>query len=338
MRLLILGAGGFIGTNLVDHLSRHTDHELVGVDVSDEKLERASYPELTFHQCSFSADVVKQELVDCDVVVDLVAFANPSLYVEKPLDVFKLNFLQNMDIVDLCVEHNKHLIQYSTCEVYGRPTGPTYKEDETELVTGPIAKHRWIYASGKQLLERVIHAHGLEGDLTYSIIRPFNFVGPRFDYLVDAGETGGPRVFAHYMSALLTGGPMYLVDGGEQRRSFTHIDDASRGFETILDDPRAKNEIYNIGNPPNDVSIRELATMMRDIYGDLTKSTPISQLVDISGEEFYGVGYEDHTRVPADIEKLRSLGWEPRHDLDETLRETMAWYLEQEASTIREAS
>lgn len=43
---------------------------------------------------------------------------------------------------------------------------------------GPIRNHRWIYASAKQLLERVLHAHGLENGLRYTIVRPFNFVGP----------------------------------------------------------------------------------------------------------------------------------------------------------------
>ena len=99
---------------------------------------------------------------------------------------------------------------------------------------GPVQKQRWIYASSKQLLERIIYAHGLKGDLDYSIIRPFNFVGPRFDYLVPSGAKGGPRVFSHFMSAMFTGGPIYLVDGGGQHRCFTHIKDASEAFTAIL--------------------------------------------------------------------------------------------------------
>ena len=233
---------------------------------------------------------------------------------------------QNLQIVDLCVEHKKRLIQYSTCEVYGRPSGESYAEDSTELITGPVTKQRWIYACGKQLLERVIHAYGLEGQLDWSIIRPFNFIGPRFDYLVPAGNIGGPRVFAQFMSALLTGGPMFMVDGGLQRRSFTHIDDASRGLETILLHPGAKNQIFNIGNPVNDISIRDMALMMKSVYEEITGMPSVSELVDISGEDFSGPGYEDHTRVPADIAKLRSLGWAPEHSLRDTLVDIMTWY------------
>jgi len=114
----------------------------------------------------FLDSAVRQEIDRCDVVVDLVAYANPSVYVESPLETFQLNFLQNLKIVDLCVENRKKIIQYSTCEVYGRPSGPTYKEDETELICGPVGKQRWIYSAGKQLLERVIHAYSLEGRST----------------------------------------------------------------------------------------------------------------------------------------------------------------------------
>jgi nucleoside-diphosphate-sugar epimerase len=330
MRILMLGAGGFIGSNLVEHLCRSQvdDYEIVGVDISDEKVPEVGGDRFSFHNVDFTEPFVTEELKRADVVIDLVAYANPSVYVESPLETFRLNFLQNLKIVDLCVEHRKRLIQYSTCEVYGRPSGEAYSEDHSELICGPVTKQRWIYSAGKQLLERVIHAYGLEGQLDYGIIRPFNFIGPRFDYLVPAGNKGGPRVFAQFMSALLTGGPMFLVDGGEQRRSFTHIDDASRGLETILHHPSARNQVFNIGNPNNDISIRELALLMQDVYRDLTGTPSNCQLVEIEGEKFYGPGYEDHTRVPADITKLRSLGWEPQHRLRETLEQIMGWYLE----------
>jgi nucleoside-diphosphate-sugar epimerase len=329
MRILMLGAGGFIGSNLVEHLcaSESADYEVVGVDISDEKVPDLGGERFTFLNTDFTDPVVGDELRRADVVIDLVAYANPSIYVESPLDTFRLNFLQNLQIVEQCVEHGKRLVQYSTCEVYGRPSGEVYSEDQSELICGPITKQRWIYSAGKQLLERVIHAYGLEGKLEYGIIRPFNFIGPRFDYLVPAGNKGGPRVFAQFMSALLTGGPMFLVDGGRQRRSFTHIDDANRGLETILHHPSARNQVFNIGNPANDTSIHDLAILMKDVWKDLTGSPSGCDLVEIDGEKFYGPGYEDHTRVPADITKLRSLGWEPRRTLRETLAEIMGWYL-----------
>lgn len=328
MKLLILGAAGFIGSNLVQYLVDRGEHEVVGVDLDDRKLAGIAGPNFTFVRADVTtSDAVIEDLVaKSDVVIDLVAYANPSIYIESPLDVIKLNFLENLKTVDHCVRHNKRLFQYSTSEVYGKPSGPSYVEDASDLVVGPVTKQRWVYAASKQLLERVIHGHGLAGDLEYTIVRPFNFVGPRFDYLVPAGTTGGPRAFSHFMSALLTGGPIYLVDGGEQRRSFTHIDDASEAVALLLESPAAANQIFNIGNPANDVSIRDLVGLMVELYEELTGKRPDNEIVEISGEEFYGVGYEDTNRVVPDISKLEALGWQPKYDLHTTFRETMASY------------
>jgi nucleoside-diphosphate-sugar epimerase len=329
MKVLVLGAGGFIGSNLVQHLVAEGRHEVVGVDLSDEKLNGIGGPNFKFIKADVSrSDGLLETLVaETDVVADLIAYANPSIYIDSPLDVIKLNFIENVKTVQLCVDHGKRLFQYSTSEVYGKPSGDAYVEDESDLVVGPINRQRWVYSASKQLLERVIHAHGLRGDLEYTIVRPFNFVGPRFDYLVPAGTTGGPRAFSHFMSALLTGGPIYLVDGGEQRRSFTHVDDASAAFSVLLEHPGAKNRAFNIGNPANDISIRDLVSLMMELHEELTGEAASNELVEISGEEFYGPGYEDTNRVVPDISALRSLGWEPQYDLRTTFRETMRSYL-----------
>ena len=74
------------------------------------------------------------------------------------------------------------------------------------MVLGPVHKQRWIYAASKSLLERILYAHGMARSLEHTIVRPFNFIGSRIDYLVPAGSMGGPRVFAHFMSALLQEG------------------------------------------------------------------------------------------------------------------------------------
>ena len=329
MKILVLGASGFIGSNLVQHLVAEDIHEVVGVDISDEKLDGIGGPKFSFVKADVtqSGDLLESLIAGTDVVADLIAYANPSIYIESPLDVIRLNFIENVKTVQHCVDHGKRLFQYSTSEVYGKPSGDSYREDESDLVVGPVDRQRWVYAASKQLLERVIHAHGLRGELDYTVVRPFNFVGPRFDYLVPAGTTGGPRAFSHFMSALLTGGPIYLIDGGEQRRSFTHIDDANRAFSVLLEDPRATNQVFNIGNPGNDVSIRELVALMMNLYEELTGERPTNELIEISGEDFYGIGYEDTNRVIPDISKIRRLGWEPEFDLETTFRETMRSYL-----------
>jgi UDP-apiose/xylose synthase len=331
LTVAILGAGGFIGSHMVEHLLAVGRYTIVGIDVTPEKLAGIAGPAFTFHQADVrhAPALLEQVIRDADVVVDLIAYANPSIYVTDPLEVFELNFMQNLEIAKLCIAHRKRLIQYSSAEVYGKTSeGTAYVEDATDGVFGPIHKQRWIYATGKMLLERVLYAHGVAGNLEFTIIRPFNFIGSRIDYLVPANAIGGPRVFPHFISALLTGGPLRLVDGGYVRRAFMHIDDANRAFQAILDGREAtRNRIFNLGNPENDLTIREVAHLMLELYEELTGERPRSELVEIRGEEFYGVGYEDSSRLPPDVTKLRALGWAPRHDVRSTFRDAMAFYL-----------
>lgn len=331
MKLAIFGVGGFIGSNLVEYLIHEGRHEVVGIDVAGDKLDGIAGPGFEFIQADVtdSPQLAEDLVAASDVVVDLVAYANPSIYVEEPLEVIDLNYFENLRIAELCIKHEKRLMQYSTSEVYGKnPRGATFNEEDSDLILGPVSKHRWVYAAAKQLLERTIHAYGLKGDLDYTIVRPFNFVGPRFDYLVPAGSKGGPRVFAHFMSALVTGGPMYLVDGGLQRRSFTHIQDANTAFSILLDHPGAHNEIINIGNPATDTSIADLAHLMCEIYEDLTGAKPQNQFVEIDGEDFYGAGYEDTNRVPPNIDKMTALGWAPQYGLEQTFRDAIEYNLD----------
>jgi UDP-apiose/xylose synthase len=332
MRITIFGAGGFIGSHMVEHLLGQGRYQVNGLDLTGEKLEGIGGPRFTFHEADIRQEprLVEELIATSDVVVDLIAYANPSIYVTEPLEVFDLNFIQNLAIAKLCVAHRKRLIQYSSAEVYGKASeGEAYHEDQTDGVFGPVHKQRWIYATAKMLLERVLYAHGASGQLDFTIVRPFNFIGSRIDYLVPAHAIGGPRVFPHFISALLTGGPLRLVDGGHVQRAFMHIADANAGFQTILDHPdETRNQIYNMGNPDNNLTIREVGQLMLELYQELMGTPPTSPVVEISGQDFYGAGYEDSSRLPPDVSKLRALGWAPQHDVRSTFRDAMAFYLD----------
>lgn len=197
MTVTVFGAGGFIGSHVVDRLL-DGGRQVIAVDKDLSKLVAAGHPSLQVHQTDLRGDpaVIDTATQAATVVVNLVAYANPSLYVSSPLEVFELNFETNLEVVRACVRHRRRLIQYSSAEVYGtfELAGDRAEERVTPLTYGPIDKHRWIYACGKQLLERVIHAYGLEQRLDYTIVRPFNFIGPRLDYLVPPGAMGGPQI------------------------------------------------------------------------------------------------------------------------------------------------
>jgi UDP-apiose/xylose synthase len=348
VKILSLGAGGFIGTHLTHRLLAN-GHRVVALDIYDDKLrDIIDHERLTFIQQDIrgSGWDIDALVKDADLVIDLIAYANPGLYVKMPLEVFRLNFVENLKVAEACLRHDKRLVQFSTCEVYGRtvktvvngglaiPDDSRYalfSEDTSEFILGPVEKHRWIYACAKQLLERVIHAYGLERGFNYTILRPFNFIGPKIDYLLN--ETDGiPRVFSFFMEALISSTQMKLVDGGHQRRCYTYIDDAVECIYRIVENRNGvcNREIFNIGTPENEVSIRQLAELMRDIYAEKfwDHKKPLPEIVEVSSEEFYGKGYEDSDRRIPDITKARTLlGWAPRWDMRALLEVTMRYYL-----------
>lgn len=333
----VFGGGGFIGSHLCRRLAG--SHTLDVVDIDLEKVGNLrNESTVTFHELDIreaASDSITRELIrDADIVVDLIAYANPKQYVDMPLEVVKLNYDMNLKLVEACVETSTRLVQFSTCEVYGKVgersgDAVEFDEDTSDLVMGPVGKHRWIYATAKQLLERMVNAHGIENGLDWTIIRPFNFIGPQMDYIIKDPDEGTPRVFASFMSALLYDHPMFIVDGGQNKRTFTHIVDAIDAIELIIENGDIfQREIVNIGTPRNETTIREFAIQMRDIYQDLSPDATLPEFREISGTEFYGEGYEDIERRVPNVSKLTAAGWSPEYGLKRILRDSMSYYID----------
>ena len=122
-----------------------------------------------------------------------------------------------------------------------------------------------LNSASKQLLDRVIYAYGEGEGLSYTLFRPFNWIGPHLDD-VDSPKEGSSRVLTQFLHNILYGLPIKLVDGGTQRRSFTYISDGIDCLMKILENEggRADRGIFNIGNPANDVSVAELARKLID--------------------------------------------------------------------------
>lgn len=325
MRILILGGSGFIGRNLVNQLSR-TDHIITSLDsVKEELHENVRYIQADVRDIDTS-DLVSQT----DLVIDLIAYANPGLYVSDPLNTFHICFTENLKIVELCVKHKKKLIQFSTCEVYGDHgnSSEAWNEQQTKFITGPTHEIRWIYSNAKQTLERLIHAYGTLHSLEYTIIRPFNFIGHDIDFL-PSEQPGCPRVFSHFLDAIIHCGTMRLVDGGNQKRAYTYIDDAIECIVKIIENPAAsKSKIFNIGTPSNETSITNLAKLMIDtaIQNEWISRAP--DIISTPGEEFYGKGYADITRrIPCIDSVCDAVNWKPTTTLSDTILFSMKpWF------------
>jgi nucleoside-diphosphate-sugar epimerase len=338
LKIMILGANGFIGSALTNAILRTRPWEVYGIDLADNKLEDLPTTN-RFHfvegDITINKEWVEYHVKKCDVVVPLVAIANPAQYVTHPLRVFELDFEANLAVVRQCVKYGKHLVFPSTSEIYGMSEDGVLDEETSPLVYGPVNKQRWIYAASKQLLDRVIYAYGVRDNLNYTLFRPFNFIGPNLDNVEEPKE-GSSRVFTQFLSNVLYRRPIKLVDGGRQKRSFTFIDDAVEALLTILENKNncASKRIFNIGNPDNCVSIRDLAERTIRIAQEfpvLRENAKSTEIVDVTAGEYYGKYYQDiQVRVPAIEAAKRDLGWKPTTDLDTAIRRTIEFYVNQE--------
>jgi len=335
MRVLILGVNGFIGNALTRRILTTTDWEVFGLDVGSDRIAEF-LPEKRFRflegDISINREWIEYHVKKCDVVLPLVAIATPATYVKNPLSVFELDFEENLRIVKMAAKYGRRVVFPSTSEVYGMCPDPEFDEDSSPLVYGPINKPRWIYSSSKQLLDRVIWALGPAQGLKFTLFRPFNWYGPHLDD-VDAPKEGSSRVLTQFLHNILYGVPIKLVDGGTQRRSFTFIEDGIDALMKILENEggRADSQIFNIGNPKGDLSIRQLAEKLVKAVGTYPRFAKLAKkakVVVVSANDYYGTGYQDiTTRVPSIRKAKEILGWKPRTDFDAGLKKTLDFYL-----------
>ena len=335
MNVLILGANGFIGSNLSEAILARTDWQISALDLASDKITAClDNPRFNFLQGDIREQKkwISEQIQAADVILPLVAIATPATYVQDPLRIFELDFEANIEVIRQCVEFKKRIIFPSTSEVYGMCPDATFDEETSNLVTGPIEKERWIYSTSKQLIDRVIYAYGKHRNLSYTLFRPFNWYGPRLDNILNT-KRGGSRVLTQFIGNILRGEDILLVDGGAQQRCFAYIDDCITALMKIIENKNDKstNAIFNIGNPHENLSIRQLAELLIKLiktfpkYAELASKT---KLVDIDAEKYYGSGYQDVTlRVPSIERAEKHLEWKPETNIETGLRKTLEFYL-----------
>ncbi|MES2830727.1 MAG: bifunctional UDP-4-keto-pentose/UDP-xylose synthase [Pseudomonadota bacterium] len=341
-KILILGINGFIGHHLSKRILETTDWEVYGMDMMSNRITGVlDDPRYARRMYFFEGDItinkewVEYHIKKCDVILPLVAIATPSTYVKAPLKVFELDFEANLPIVRSAAKYGKHLVFPSTSEVYGMSEDAEFDPASSNMVYGPIDKPRWIYACAKQLMDRVIWGYGMEG-LNFTLFRPFNWIGAGLDSIHTAKE-GSSRVVTQFFGHIVRGENISLVDGGAQKRTFTYIDDGIDALIAVIANRNniASGKIYNIGNPSNNYSIRELATMMLQLAADYPEYSEAARqvsLLETTASKYYGAGYQDvQNRVPKIDNTCAELEWRPRTEMAEALRNIFEAYRSQVA-------
>ncbi len=327
-KVLILGVNGFIGHHLSKRILATTDWEVYGMDMNTERVKGfMDNPRFHFFEgdITINKEWIEYHIKKCDVLLPLVAIATPATYVKDPLRVFELDFEANLPFVRSCVKYGKRIIFPSTSEVYGMCADEEFDPHASNLVLGPIEMQRWIYSCSKQLMDRIIYAYGSRGELDFTLFRPFNWIGSGLDSIHTAKE-GSSRVITQFFGHIVRGESIKLVDGGAQKRAFTFVDDGISALMKIIANEHnvATGQIYNVGNPKNNFSVRELATMMLELaksYPEYKDAAAKVKLVETTSDVYYGKGYQDvQNRVPKIDNTMKDLDWAPKVDMREALK------------------
>lgn len=343
-RVLVLGVNGFIGNALTERLLRDGGYEVHGMDINADAIARfLGRDDFFFHEgdISINKEWIEYNIKKCDVVLPLVAIATPIEYTRNPLRVFELDFEENLKIVRDCVKYGKRVVFPSTSEVYGMCDEEEFDEDRSKLVLGPINKQRWIYSCSKQLLDRVIWAYGASEGLNFTLFRPFNWLGPRLDSL-DSARVGNSRVVTQLILNLVEGTPILLIDGGEQKRCFTDVGEGIECLFRIIENEagRCDGQIINVGNPENELSIRELAELLHGLFEahPLRRHFPsFAGFRTIESHAYYGDGYEDVQHRRPNIDNARRLlDWQPVIPTADAVSATLDYFLEDYLSSGRD--
>lgn len=327
----VVGCGGFIGSHLLQEIFERTRWRVFGVDLESYRIqEHLANPRFEFLCADLADSAVVERIAQYPVVVNLAAICTPGRYMAEASEVIRSNYDHPRALADACAKSGSWLIHFSTSEIYGKTAADSgvLLEDESEIVLGPVTASRWSYATAKLLTER--YMAGL-ADLNWTVVRPFNFVGPFMDFMPGVDGDGIPRVLANFSTALVRGETFKLVNGGLAKRCFTSVHDAIDFIFCLFAHADAGvGQAFNVGNADNEVSIAELACLMRSIFASI-KDVPESDVPGVevvSGEDYYGKGYDDSLRRLPSVAKAESLlGFKAKIPLQAALKESLSWFV-----------
>ncbi len=313
--LLVTGGAGFIGSHLCEALVGRGDAVVVLDNLSTGRLQNldavAGHPDFRFVQGSVLDELMVDELVhECEVVVHLAAAVGVKLIVEQPLRSFTTNIRGSEVVVEAAHRYRRRLLVASTSEIYGKNDNVPLAESANRIL-GPTTVARWAYSTAKAVDEILALLYHRQRGLSTTVVRLFNTVGPR-------QSPAYGMVIPRLVRAAVAGEPLTVYGDGRQSRCFCHVADVVRALLSLLDEPQAIGEVFNVGSS-NEVTIRQLAEKI------IAMSNSTSPIALIPYEQAYAVGFEDMRRRVPDTSKIRALtGWEPRFTLEDILRETIA--------------
>ena len=314
--IIITGVAGFIGSNLAVELIKN-NYRVVGIDDFSYGSRRNIEGLLKNVNFQFvEGNIIDYNVIHPlkgDVLVHLASQKIPR-YSTSYRTIYE-NSAMMSNVIKKCLADKIKLVFSSTSDVYGKNPAVPFSE-KSDLVMGPTNVKRWAYAVSKIYDEHSIICNNEELGLDYTIMRFFGSYGPN----QNTTWWGGPQ--AVFIQNILECKPIEIHGDGLQTRTFTYVNDTVQGVVKCIFEEKAKNEIFNIANEPQEeVTILSLAEriiemMKEEGFNPTLKMIPYSTFGN----------YEDVRRRVPDISKLKTmLNFKPVFSLDEGLSITIDW-------------
>jgi UDP-glucuronate decarboxylase len=323
-KILVTGGAGFLASYLVQALlsvgGKYDLNISVICVVRNLKSAYKRYelyldnPELLIFQHDVALPL-SSDFPSADFIIHCASQASPKYYGVDPAGTLSANSVGTMYLLNHAVKSNtEKFLFFSSGEVYGVPVNPDNLIGEQDYGYLDSMNVRSCYAESKRMGETMCAAWGHQYGLDTSVARPFHTYGPGM--VLDDG-----RVFADFVADVVAKRDIILKSDGLAKRPFCYIADATIGFLTLLL-KGAKAEAYNVANPDAEISIRDLAVLVADLFPE--RNVGVRFEVPVCNGAYLK---SPISRSCPSIGKIRAMGWAPKVNLQDGFRRTIQSYL-----------
>lgn len=319
MGVLVTGAAGFIGSHLVDRLLAEGEDVLGFDDLSSGKManlhdaRQSRLGKFTFQRGDITstllADVIKR--YKPEVVFHLAAQVDVRKSVADPIHDAMVNVIGTVNLLQAASDAGTRKIVFTSSGgcIYGEPDKSRLPVTEDQVFL-PAALPESPYGVSKKIAFDYLRYFAAVNELDYTALALANVYGPRQEPAAEVGLEG--QVVAIFCRKMLGHRPCTIYGDGTQTRDFVYVDDVVAGLLAARD--RGSQELINIGSG-EELSVNEL-------YAKLVELIP-TRFDPVRAPARPG----ELQRIFLDPAKAGSvLGWSPTTDLDEGLKQTVAWF------------
>jgi UDP-glucose 4-epimerase len=317
MKILITGGAGFIGSHLCETLLSEGNTVTIIDNLSTGKFSNIAHlrSNKNFHYVIGSVldkNLLENLIADADEIYHLAAAVGVKFIIDNPLLSLQTNIIGTEYVLELSNKYKKKVLLASTSEIYGKSECIPFKE-EADRVLGSTSISRWSYSCAKAVDEFLALAYFREKKLPVIIVRLFNTVGPR-----QTGQYG--MVIPKFVKAALLSHPIVIYGTGKQSRCFADVADIIWGLKTLMNEPKAIGQVFNLGNT-EEITIEDLAQKIKVLVGSESK------IEYVPYENAFEEGFEDMQRRMPDISKITEyIGYKPKYNLDKILERVIKYY------------